>query len=152
MNAFLQSFFYTSGIIFGLGVSNVILHKLLRYPRIPLFNSKKENSKKKKEFLFYYTDGDIKNIEENVKNSFVCPIVDNNIRNPVSNQYGFTFESEAINQWLNSNGTCPMSRKPMSKMDLIPNKNLQNAIKFLVLKEKYNKTNKENKILENEIY
>lgn len=151
MNTFIQSFLYTSGIVFGLGVSRLILHKILRYPKIPLLNSNKENSKEN-ELAFYYNDDNIKNIEENVKNSFVCPIFENNIRNPVTNQYGFTFESQAINQWLNSNNTCPMCRKPMNKMDLRPNKNLQNAIKFLVLKEKYNEANKENKILENEIY
>ena len=52
---------------------------------------------------------------------FQCSITGETFRDPVVAEDGYTYEREAIVQWLSKGGTSPMTRMPMSVDRLIPN-------------------------------
>ena len=56
-----------------------------------------------------------------------CPITLNIFLNPVFTDDGFTFEKEAIKNWLKNNNTSPITRLPISK-NLIKNRLLRSLI------------------------
>ena len=64
---------------------------------------------------------------------YACPITTLVMEDPVSCQEGettFTFERSAIEEWLASgNGTNPMTRRPLAKTDLVPNKTMLKEIR-----------------------
>ena len=150
-----QVVFYSGSLILGYGISQYVLYVLLKVRRISGEHKKAENKNEKEEKKiepFFYTDNSIRNVNESIKNIFQCPIFDNSIQCPVINQYGFTMEKDAIEKWLDNHNTCPFTRKELDKEDLKINRNVYNAIKFIVLKEKYNEEHKENLIQESEIF
>ena len=65
--------------------------------------------------------------------------------------YGNTYDKEAIVSWLNTKNQCPLTKKPLSLRDLRLNKNALFLIKYLALKEKYNKDHPLDTIKNNEI-
>ena len=77
----------------------------------------------------------IKEIDEKIK-SFVCPITNTIMKDPVITPHGISFEKSAIEDWLNKHNTCPVTNKPLNKKDLIKNIPLKNAI------TEYSKTKK----------
>ena len=95
-----QVVFYSGSLILGYGISQYVLYVLLRVRRISEEHKKADHSNSKKEENkvepFFYTDNSIRNVNEQIKNVFQCPIFENSIRCPVINQYGFTMEKDAI--------------------------------------------------------
>lgn len=63
-----------------------------------------------------------------VPNEFMCPITMVLMKDPVLATDGFTYEKEAIEQWLRSNTKSPMTREPMRLDGLRPNRALRDAI------------------------
>jgi hypothetical protein len=56
--------------------------------------------------------------------SFVCPLTTQLMEDPVMDLCAHNFERAAITEWLNSKAThecCPISRKPLTIDDLVPN-------------------------------
>nr|NGX60106.1 E3 ubiquitin-protein ligase LubX [Chlamydiota bacterium] len=53
--------------------------------------------------------------------TFICPITDNIMADPVIDKHGHSFERAAILEWLKINNTCPMNRQPLTPDDLAPN-------------------------------
>lgn len=53
--------------------------------------------------------------------ALLCPITLALFRDPVVAEDGHTYERTAIEEWIQRNGTSPMTRKPMSLEILIPN-------------------------------
>ena len=47
---------------------------------------------------------------------------------PVITPYGTTYERSAIEEWLKTNNSCPLSKKELTKNKLIPNYALKSAI------------------------
>eukprot|EP00003_Mantamonas_plastica_P020212 TRINITY_DN3267_c0_g1_i1.p1 TRINITY_DN3267_c0_g1~~TRINITY_DN3267_c0_g1_i1.p1 ORF type:complete len:410 (-),score=156.31 TRINITY_DN3267_c0_g1_i1:193-1377(-) len=47
---------------------------------------------------------------------------------PVITKYGHSFEKSSILKWLKENQSCPMTQKPLTEGDLIPNFSLRDAI------------------------
>lgn len=60
---------------------------------------------------------------------FYCPITTEVMREPVLAADGRTYERDAIEQWLASNSTSPMTRKPMESTKLLPNLALKTLIR-----------------------
>lgn len=60
--------------------------------------------------------------------NFYCPITCELMKDPVIDSEGNTYEREAIEHWLRSRGTSPITRNPLNRGDLIPNRGLRNAI------------------------
>lgn len=60
--------------------------------------------------------------------SFFCPITNEMMSDPVIDSEGNTFERGAIEEWLRSDGTSPLTRSPMNIRDLRPNRALKDAI------------------------
>jgi serine/threonine protein kinase len=53
--------------------------------------------------------------------SLICPITLELFRDPVLAQDGHTYEREAIKNWIQKNGTSPITREPLSLKHLYPN-------------------------------
>ena len=47
------------------------------------------------------------------------------MRDPVSTPEGHTFERGDIEEWIRVNGSCPLTRNPLSTSDLVPNRSLR---------------------------
>lgn len=59
---------------------------------------------------------------------FMCPITMVIMKEPVLASDGYTYEKEAIQQWLQSNTISPLTRAPMRFTDCRPNRALKDAI------------------------
>ena len=60
--------------------------------------------------------------------SFTCPLSGDLIENPVMCNCAHNFERRAIAEWLKNHSCCPISRKPLSSGDLVPNHTLGDRI------------------------
>ena len=67
-------------------------------------------------------------IDVDGKESFVCPINQTIMEDPVITPYGTTYERSAILNWLKKNNTDPLTKKKLSKDMLITNYALRSAI------------------------
>ena len=76
--------------------------------------------------------------------SFICPITQNIMSNPVITKYGISYEKEAIEKWLEKHNTDPLSGQPLNKNEIFPNYALKNAIiDYIKKKEETKKEKKE---------
>lgn len=60
--------------------------------------------------------------------SFLCPISQQCMHDPVVLSDGHTYERQHIERWLAANNTSPVTRRELSKVDMYPNHALRNAI------------------------
>ena len=63
-----------------------------------------------------------------IPSEFICPITQEIMKEPVSDNEGVSYEKLSIERWLSRNNTSPMSRKPLYMRDLRPNIALKNLI------------------------
>ena len=74
----------------------------------------------------------LRNVVEDVPEHFVDPITLEMMKEPVISKYGHTFDRSSIERMLDaegpSKGKCPLTRQPLSKQDLFPNRALADAI------------------------
>ena len=68
--------------------------------------------------------------------SFLCPISQEVMNDPVITPQGISYERKNITSWLENNNNCPITKNPLRKEDLITNYALKQAI------EKYFRTKK----------
>eukprot|EP01013_Petalomonas_cantuscygni_P014617 TRINITY_DN2999_c0_g1_i1.p1 TRINITY_DN2999_c0_g1~~TRINITY_DN2999_c0_g1_i1.p1 ORF type:complete len:528 (-),score=65.87 TRINITY_DN2999_c0_g1_i1:154-1737(-) len=59
---------------------------------------------------------------------YLCPITQELMSDPVMDTEGHNFERSAIEQWLSTHSECPLSREPLSKDSLFPNRSLKEGI------------------------
>ena len=59
---------------------------------------------------------------------FHCPICYDVMVDPVSDTNGNTYERSAIEDWINRNGTSPLTRAVLTLADLRPNRSLRDMI------------------------
>ena len=59
---------------------------------------------------------------------FYCPISHEVMRDPVVDTEGNSYERSAIEEWLSRNASSPVTRQPLSKSQLKPNRALKDAI------------------------
>ena len=71
---------------------------------------------------------------EELEALMTCSISLSDLENPVVDTCGHTFEKEQIETWLLRNHTCPISRQPLTREDLIPNRIVKRAIEILNLR------------------
>lgn len=112
-------------------------------PRISVKERKEKLREKIKETQ---TDSEENNWEE--YESFLCPISLEIMKDPVMTPQGITFERNSIEDWLNKYDSCPITKKPLAKSELLPNYSLKGAIREFM--EKLNKNNKNFENNENE--
>ena len=83
--------------------------------------------------------------ENSIPESFICPITQNIMSDPVVTPYGISYEKSAIEDWLNKNNNDPIAQKPLKKEDLVRNYALKGIIEdFIKKKENENNNNHEN--------
>lgn len=76
------------------------------------------------------------NYDEPAPTSFVCPLTRRLMEDPVMDGCAHSFERTAIAHWLHAHDCCPISRKPLTEEDLIPNHVLSERIeKYKWLRE-----------------
>jgi hypothetical protein len=64
-----------------------------------------------------------------IPSDFICPITLEVMVAPLMTRTGLNFERVAIFGWLEQgSGSCPLTRKPLTASDLIPNMRLQKQI------------------------
>lgn len=74
---------------------------------------------------------------KDIKDEFICPLSKEPMEDPVMiATSGITYERSMIEQWLENNQTCPITRKPSKISDLVPNILIRQLI------ENESKTNK----------
>ena len=66
--------------------------------------------------------------DEGFPEEFQCLLSYEIMTDPVMTLNGNTYERVAIEEWINRNGTCPMTREPLSISDLRPNRTLRDMI------------------------
>ncbi|KAL3622128.1 hypothetical protein CASFOL_033539 [Castilleja foliolosa] len=59
---------------------------------------------------------------------FICPIFQEIMQDPVAAADGFTYESEALKGWLESQDTSPMTNLKLTHRDFVPNHAIRSAI------------------------
>lgn len=64
----------------------------------------------------------------NVPLTFICPITQEIMRDPVVDREGNSYEREAIMQWVSEHGTSPITRSQLTVHDLVTNRALRDAI------------------------
>jgi ubiquitin/Mg-chelatase subunit ChlD len=72
--------------------------------------------------------GQTDNGDTPVPPSFVCPLTHEVMTDPVQDPEGNTYERSAIELWLQTNSTSPITRRPLSAGELTPNRALKSAI------------------------
>jgi hypothetical protein len=60
--------------------------------------------------------------------SFLCPISQEIMQDPVITPNGISYERKTIINWLEKNSVCPITKKPLNKEQLITNYALKQAI------------------------
>ena len=69
-----------------------------------------------------------------LRDLLICPISYETFRDPMTEEEGtceHTFERAHIQEWLADHKTCPMSRRPLTEDQLIPDSDLRNACALL---------------------
>lgn len=66
--------------------------------------------------------------EVDIPDNFICPLTLEIIREPVLSKYGHTFEKSAIVEWLASEETCPLTRRPLNLRGIIVHHKLRQEI------------------------
>ena len=64
-----------------------------------------------------------------VPDDYVCPITAEIMTDPVSTMDGFTYEREAITEWLRTKDTSPSTGATLETKTLIPNLSLRSMIR-----------------------
>jgi Hint-domain/VWA / Hh protein intein-like/U-box domain/von Willebrand factor type A domain len=64
----------------------------------------------------------------NVSQSLLCPITQSIMVNPVIAEDGYTYERDAIINWLRQSNLSPMTRRPISASKLMPNRAIMDVI------------------------
>ena len=60
--------------------------------------------------------------------SYCCPISGEIMEDPVITPSGITYDKKSIEQWLQKKAIDPLSKKPLKKEELIPNRALKESI------------------------
>ena len=68
------------------------------------------------------------NQDENLMESYCCPISGEIMEDPVITPSGITYDKKSIEQWLQKKAIDPLSKKPLKKEELIPNRALKESI------------------------
>ncbi|CAB9513985.1 U-box domain-containing protein [Seminavis robusta] len=66
--------------------------------------------------------------DDKIPRAFICPLTLNVMQDPVMDAYGSTYERSAIVEWLAVNNTSPVTRQPLAKDHLVPNRALRDLI------------------------
>jgi len=74
----------------------------------------------------------IRKLDKKMMASFECPITHCIMRDPVIASDGYTYERGAIEQWMHQNSTSPMTRQTLTHTNLIPNRQLKDAIEAAI--------------------
>ena len=64
-----------------------------------------------------------------VPDDYICPITAEIMTDPVSTLDGFTYEREAITEWLRTKDTSPKTGATLESKTLIPNHSLRSMIR-----------------------
>ena len=78
--------------------------------------------------LFNYSS----EIEIDYPYEYTCPIGYNLIKDPVIDEFGYTYDKININQWLKQKNICPLNNKPYISSVLVPNRALKDSCEEII--------------------
>ena len=81
----------------------------------------------------------------NIPDRLVCDITVKLFNYPVHTRYGDIFERSAIEEWINRNGTCPMTRNVLTINDLGPSLLMRQLVEEWRTNESHNPVSNEEK-------
>ena len=125
-----------AGLAIGIGVT-YIANKVLSSEESPkpkeenTNNPKKEEDKKEEPKIqenIPVKTSTSSNQDENLMESYCCPISGEIMEDPVITPSGITYDKKRIEQWLQKKAIDPLSKKPLKKEELIPNRALKESI------------------------
>ena len=67
----------------------------------------------------------------NLDDDLICPITQERFKDPVVTSDGFTYERDAIAQWLQIHDTSPMTNEPLLRKSLTPNMLVRRLLNYL---------------------
>ena len=79
---------------------------------------------------------ELRNKGVDIPNDFLCPITQEIFINPVMIDDGNTYEKDAIEEWLKSHNTSPLTGSELSSKDTMANNTLQRLIEQFIKDEK----------------
>lgn len=71
-------------------------------------------------------------IEIDYPYEFTCPIGYNLIKDPVIDEFGYTYDKNNIDEWLKQKKICPLNNKPYNNSNLVPNRALKESIEKFI--------------------
>ena len=125
-----------AGLAIGIGVT-YIANKVLSSEESSkpkeenTINPKKEEDKKEEPKIqenIPVKTSTSSNQDENLMESYCCPISGEIMEDPVITPSGITYDKKSIEQWLQKKAIDPLSKKPLKKEELIPNRALKESI------------------------
>ena len=135
---------FTKGLLTGigaalgiaaLGIGGKLLYDHLKDDKTPKEEEEKEDEKEKESTINSTKCSKIntmstkdEEIDVDGRDSFICPINQTLMEDPVITPYGTTYERSAILNWLQKNNTDPLTKKRLTKDMLITNYALRSAI------------------------
>lgn len=69
--------------------------------------------------------------------SFLCPISQEIMTDPIITPRGITYDRKSILNWLKKSNICPITKSPLNDKDLISNYSLKNAISEYLKKQDF---------------
>jgi hypothetical protein len=79
-----------------------------------------------------YNEEQPSNPQNNLLQYLKCPITHEIMRQPVIMQDGYTYEKQAITNWISRNNRSPMTNLPISNFQMIPNLIVSQLVRELV--------------------
>jgi len=80
-------------------------------------------------------------LDEDIIDEITCPISCEIMTHPVITPYGHKFDYYSITKWLETHNTCPFSRKPLLKKDILRDSNLRKKLDFYLFVDKIKRIN-----------
>jgi ribosomal protein S25 len=106
-----------------------------------LMKPEKEEKQKKKEKQKKEEPQPEEEAEE-IPEEYICPVTQDIMVDPVIAQDGHTYERKNITEWVEKHGTSPITREPLSKDIIIPNRVLKSQIEQYLASKKDKKPSK----------
>jgi hypothetical protein len=129
-----------TGLLAGIAGAAIGAVGAFVYNEISKDNQKRENNLSTQASNSYNSQNQVTSDWDEYE-SFLCPISQEVMYDPVITPKGISFERKAILNWLSKKKECPITKTPLNENDLISNYALKQAIENYFANQKRNNKN-----------